>query len=382
MFNFMKSMNITILLCFFFFEGFGSSLSSKESPVSDVGDTVIISGLDKNEILRVVRKATDWQYANPTGKELNTWDYAPFYHGIFSLYAVTKEAKYYDMLIEMGNTVNWELRPRPYDANEYAIAQTFIDLYQLTGNEQLIDKSRYMMDMPLARALKPEVEFEGNKYWWEWWTWCDALYMAPPTYTMMGVIKNEPKYLDFMSEMWWLTSDYLYSEEDSLYFRDDRFFDLKTPNGKKIFWSRGNGWVIAGLARVLDYLPKEYPTRIKFEQQYLQMAKKIAAIQLEEGFWGQSLLDPITYPQKETSGTAFFVYSLAWGVNNGFLDKEEFLPVITKGWKSLLEAVDEDGMLGYVQQVGYQPDQVSADDFEAYGTGAFILAGIELYKMK
>ena len=140
--------------------------------------------------------------------------------------------------------------------------------------------------------------------------------------------------------------------------------------------------MIAGLARVLDYLPKDYPSRNKFEKQFVEMAHKIASIQLEDGFWGQSLLDPITYPQKETSGTAFFVYSLAWGINNGFLDREEFLAVIEIGWNSLLDAVNEDGMLGYVQQVGDQPDQVAAGDFETYGSGAFILAGIELYKMK
>lgn len=335
----------------------------------------------QKEILNIIQRTADWQLQHPTGKGLNTWDYAPFYHGLMALYRSTMQQKYYDAIIDMGNTVRWEPLPRPYDANQLAIAQVFLELYEITGNNSVIDKSRYMMDMPMNRELTPEVRFKGNKYWWEWWSWCDALYMAPPAYARLATLTKQPRYMDFMVKRWWLTSDHLYSKEDSLFFRDDRFIEQRSPNGKKVFWSRGNGWVVGGLARILDYMPEDHPERKRFVEQFIQMTHKLAAIQLDNGYWSQSLVDPAAYPQKETSGTAFFVYSMAWGINHHLLDKEQFLPVVKKAWKALIEAVHPDGKLGYVQQVGDQPVNVRYEDSETYGSGAFILAGIELGKL-
>ncbi len=336
--------------------------------------------IDKNEVLETIDKVTNWMHENPTGKGFNTWDYAPFFHGIMAEYKLTNDAKYFTMLMEMGEKVNWTPRARPYDANVFAISQTFYELYELTGEEYMIDKSNYLLDAPMSRRLKNDVTFSDNKYWWEWWTWCDALYMAPPAYARAATVLNEPKYMKFMTERWWETSDYLYSKTDSLYFRDDRFFKKRSKNGEKIFWSRGNGWVIGGLARVLTYMPKDYPERNKFEKQFIEMMYKLASIQTAGGYWGQSLLDAENHPQKESSGTAFFVYGMMWGINNGLLETKTFLPIIDKAWSFLKESVHPNGMLGYVQEVGDSPTDVSFDDTESYGAGAMILAGTEIYK--
>jgi len=333
------------------------------------------------KVLHLMEKVADWQLANPTGKKLNSWDYAPFYMGLMELYHLNGEEKYLSAIMEMGEKVNWEPRARPYDANVLAISQVFLELYEMTGEKYMIDKSRFVMDAPMMRWLEPEVHFEGNKYWWEWWTWCDALFMAPPAYAMLAKVKNEPKYREFMVKKWWRTSDYLYSEADSLFFRDDRFFDKQSENGAKVFWSRGNGWVVGGLARLLDYLPTDHPERKKFEQQFVEMCQKLAHIQMENGFWSSSLLDPEHYPYKETSGTAFFVFAMAWGINQGLLSEAQFLPVIKKSWEALVSAVGRDGKLGYVQRVGDAPEAVKAEDSESYGSGAFLLAGSELYRL-
>jgi len=206
--------------------------------------------------------------------------------------------------------------------------------------------------------------------------------MVPPAFAKLAVVLDEPKYMDYMSEQWWKTSDYLYSKEYSLYFRDDTFFDKKTKDGTKpIFWSRGNGWVIAGLVRVLNEMPADYKTRKKFEKQFVEMSKKIAEIQSDGGYWSSSLLAYDDYPAKETSGTAFFCYGLAWGINNGLLSKKKYYPVVEKAWKCLMNSMHDSGKLGYVQQIGHEPGNAKYDDEQAYGVGALLMASVEMSKL-
>ncbi len=175
--------------------------------------------------------------------------------------------------------------------------------------------------------------------------------------------------------MWWKTTDYLYDKNEHLYYRDSRFF------GQKIFWSRGNGWVLAGLARVLQNMPADYPERPRYVALLREMSARIAALQQSDGYWRTSLLDAKAYPLPETSGTAFFVYALAWGVNEGLLDRAPYEPVIRKGWSALVRAVHPDGMLGFVQRIGDQPGSTSSSTTEIYGSGAFLLAASEVYRL-
>ena len=249
-------------------------------------------------------------------------------------------------------------------------------------DKQIIDKSKWTCDIHLARNYKKltDVRFQNNPYRFEWWSWCDALFMGPPSFVEMWKVTGNEKYLDYMDTQWWKTSDYLYSESDSLFFRDDRFFEKRSENGEKIFWARGNGWVIAGLARLLEDLPEQYDGRERFEQQYQEMAHKLLSIQGDDGMWRVSLLDPGYLDIGESSGSAFFTYALAWGINNGMLDKS-FQPAIEKAWKALAGNVNEEGRLGYVQQVAGDPYPFYEDQWQVYATGAFLLAGKEMYQL-
>jgi rhamnogalacturonyl hydrolase YesR len=339
------------------------------------------ANIDSVETIALMKKVADWQLSHPTGKALNSWEYGPFYIGLMALYQVSAEKKYLQSVEEMGAKVNWEPIARPYDANVLAISQAFLELYQITGEKSMVDKSRFVMDAPMKRELTPDIRFKDNRYWWEWWSWCDALFMAPPAYARMAAIFHEPGYRDFMVQEWKRTSDYLYSSGDSLFFRDDRFFTEKSTNGKKIFWSRGNGWVSGGLVRVMQYLSKTDPARPFFEQQFKEICYKLKRLQMPNGFWSQSLLDPENFPQKESSGTAFYVYAMSWGMNQGLLPADEFMPVVMNGWNALKESIHPDGKLGYVQEVGDSPTNVKYDDSETYGTGAFLLAGSELIQI-
>jgi rhamnogalacturonyl hydrolase YesR len=336
----------------------------------------------KSEVLEIAEKVFEWQENNPTGVKLWKWHYGAYYSGLADLYMVDPQIQYLEAMVDMGNAYEWKFRPRAYDANVYAIGHMYLDMYSILKDPKLIENLVYNLDFNFDRTPRtPDVSFDGNRYWWSWWSWCDALFMAPPTFAKYAKISGDEKYLKKMDELWTISHNYLYDKEEQLYFRDDRFFTQKSPNGKKIFWSRGNGWVHAGLVKVLQAMPEDYVNREFYVDLYIDMAKKLKSLQLKEGYWPSSLLDPSHYGGIETSGTAFFCYSLAYGINSGLLKKEEYYDTVMKAWDILVKSVHPSGKLGYVQQVGDSPKDVSFNDSEAYGAGAFMSAASEVYKL-
>ena len=177
------------------------------------------------------------------------------------------------------------------------------------------------------------------------------------------------------------TYEYLYDKEARLFYRDWRYFDDREDNGEKVFWGRGNGWVLAGLAELLQILPETNAYRDFYEDLFVDLASRLAGFQSPDGYWHASLLDPASYPSPETSATGFIVYGLAYGVNAGLLDAKAYTPVILKGWKALTDAVEPDGKLGWVQPIGADPRKVTREMTEVYGVGAFLAAGVQIYRM-
>jgi len=186
---------------------------------------------------------------------------------------------------------------------------------------------------------------------------------------------GDMRYLAYADTEFWATTDYLYDRKEHLFYRDSRFFQQRDERGGKIFWSRGNGWVIAGIARLLEVLPPDHPSRPRYEALLREMAARLVTLQTPAGYWPTSLLNGDTSQPPETSGTAFIVYGLAWGINHGVLQRAAYQKSIERGWGALARAVDANGKLGWVQQVGVAPDVVRAEDTQFYAAGALLLAG-------
>jgi unsaturated rhamnogalacturonyl hydrolase len=334
-------------------------------------------------IKKTMKRAAEWQLKNPK-HNLYDWTNGAFYAGLFSAWETTHSGRLFKAMKEMGEKNEWKPGPRLFHADDHAICQTYIDLYR-------VEKDRKMID-PFIQTIDKFIKtpYTGNTKERITWWWCDALFMAPPAFVKLGVTLNDPKYFELTDRLFRETYDLLYDKEEHLYARDILYkWDepgievKKESNGKKIFWSRGNGWVMGGLVRVLKELPAGYANRNFYLQQYREMASRVASLQQADGLWRTSLLDPDAYPGGEASGSGFYCYALAWGINNGVLDKGTYLPVVKKAWIGMNSLIQPDGRVGWVQPIGADPKKnFSAESWEVYGTGAFLLAGSEVIKLR
>jgi unsaturated rhamnogalacturonyl hydrolase len=327
-------------------------------------------------------KVTAWQLANPLHHKAD-WTNGAFYAGVFEAYKFTNKQWIKDSLLAMGKSNNWKPYHRFDHADDIAISQTYINLYRL-DNKDIYIKATLDTLAKLQKVTGNEVKNHGITWWW-----CDALFMAPPTLAMAAKLKNDPSYLATNDKFFQECYDLLYNKDEHLFARDASYLKDKDgnqkmeANGKKIFWSRGNGWVMGGLVRLLNELPKDYPNRKFYEDLYKEMAYALLKHQQKDGLWRSSLLDPESYPGGEASGTGFDLYAFSWGVNNNILPKKDFLPAIKKGWVGLNALVLESGKVGWTQPIGADPRRnFNSESFEVFGAGAYLLAASEILKLK
>ena len=334
--------------------------------------------MTREQIVAEAEKTADAQLVGlgqEHGKKLISWVPAVMWAGLADFSHVSQKPAYTDALMKMGAEVNWtpaELKNRTFHADDICIGQAFLDVYETRKDPAMLAPTQARVG-----AVSDHLSQEKELTWW----WCDSLMMAPPVLARLSTITQDPKYRNAMDQEWWRTADLLYDKEEHLFFRDRHFLNAHTKNGSKVFWARGNGWVFAGLARTLPYVPADDPVRAKYVTVFKDMAAKLASLQQTDGAWHPSLLDAEEFPCSESSGTALNCYAFAWGINNGLLDSKTYLPVVTKAWAALLAARLPDGNLGYVQGVGDRPGMTGANGTKPYAVGAFLMAACELIKL-
>ena len=334
-----------------------------------------------------MRKVADWQLAQSQqyftivdrARQLDgrIWTWGVLYSGFMAASDALNDPKYINVMRDMGKTNNWQLSTGETDGNQLSLAQTYLELYLLDKQPEELAPTKATFDAILAR---PRVELGSNRRiaWW----WCDALFMAPPAWARMYAATGDTRYISYLDEEFAKTNTLLYDPQAHLYSRDATFVEKQAKNGQKTFWSRGEGWVMGGLARTLEYLPKDDPARIKYETQLREMAAALAKIQGKDGLWSSGLLDPAAYnDQPEISGSSLITFGIAWGIDNGILDPKEYTPVVTRAWAGMLRHIYADGRLGDIQQTGAAPSTFKPSASYNYGVGGFLLAGSELYKM-
>jgi rhamnogalacturonyl hydrolase YesR len=345
---------------------------------------------DRANVLRLAEKVADYQLAMMAGGEYpqnaamgtddnKGWVQGALFVGLTALADHSDKPHYKQVVLSRGAANKWQLGRRLYHADDHVIGQSYLWAYRHGAGSAAIAPVRESFDKILANPSKDdlihhEYTAPGGAGCDERWCWCDAIFMAPAIWLELANATGEAKYRDFAKKEFWAATDMLYDKEEHLYFRDSRFFERRDINGRKVFWSRGDGWVLAGMARMIPLLPANDPDRERMAVIFREMSAKLKLIQKPDGFWAPSLLGDAEAALPESSGTGFYVYALAWGVKAGILDHATYEPVIRKGWASLVSSVHDNGRFGYVQPISDRPDNVGFNDTQYYGVGAFLLA--------
>lgn len=326
----------------------------------------------------IVELDDNWRIAHPFPGD-NGWENATYFIGNTEVAAALDDEIFWDYSKHWGDIWHYKLHDETYtrNADNHAAGQVYLKLYERSHDPMVIEDLKLSIDNVIASGQRTH------------WSWIDAQFMASPVYAHLGEVTGDAKYQQAMFELYTDARDrrHLFDTTAGLWFRDENYLypGATTPNGKKIFWARGNGWVIGSVVRTLEHLAPTSPYRADYEAMLRAMAPALAAVQREDGLWNVSLADPDDYGGPEASGTAFFLYGIAWGVNHGLLDRDTFAPVIERGWRGLVRtAMRDDGELGYVQGVGERPDSsqpVTLASTHDYGVGAFLLAGTEVMKL-
>lgn len=386
-----RCLGITFFAMFVFGAPMLAQKPEPSYPSPGAGDTPEVAGplatdlssaMDRDAIGKAMRKVGDSQLERSRNDFNQDWTFAALYRGFLAAADSLHDDEYRDALLEVGKKFEWQLGPRKTHADDQAIGYVYLKLYRQYHDAMMLAATKAEFDRMLPL---PDVCTETCPPWHDektptWW-WCDALFMAPPVWAELYNITKNRAYLDRMDRQWWVTSELLYDPSEHLYSRDTSFLDKHEANGRKIFWSRGNGWVIAGLAEVLDEMPADYPSRPKYVEQFREMADRLKSIQGADGLWQPGLLGGGAYPLPEVSGSAFYVYALAWGINHGVLERAEYLPVVRKGWAGLVSHIYADGRLGSIQPIGGGPDKYKPQTSYVFGVGAFLMAGSELREL-
>ena len=337
---------------------------------------------------KAMLKAMRWQEANPIqAKSPTDWTNGAYYLSLVKAHEATGDTAYMETLKRMARRNAWKPWQRFYHADDIIITYSYMYLKQQGDIAADLGPTEDMLKDHLYKPHEWRAGTETSEKKILWW-WCDALFMAPPVLAKYARMKSDDSYILEMDRYYKQCYELLYDKEEKLFARDARFLwtggnaDIKEKNGKKVFWSRGNGWVLAGLALTLDELPEDHPTRPFYVDLFIKMADRIKGLQHEDGLWRTSLLHPESFTHGEVSGTGFFTYALAWGINKGLLKKSAYGSTVQKAWKALLKCQQDNGKVGWVQNIGYDPKPADANSWQNFGTGAFIMAASELSRLK
>lgn len=339
------------------------------------------------ELERMMLRVLDFPYNVGSDRHKFDWKIGTFFTGITAAHRATGNPRFLRVATDWSKARDWKLKGSPLFADNLTLGQTYLDLYLEARDPAMIADTRAKLESYFGRDVIKKKEFytkwtdaerpfTGRNVWW----WCDALYMAPPLFVQMYSATGEQRYLDLMNDFYWDVIGYLYDPQEHLVIRDLEYLGKRSPGGKKIFWSRGNGWVYAGLVHILDRLPENAPRRDDYLRLYRELTSSILKYQGADGLWRSGLNEPDWFPEKETSGSAFFCFGLMAGVNRGWLPADSNLGPALKAWDGLKGCLDENGWLGHSQVEAEKPGKVAHRAHLDYAQGAYLLAASEVYK--
>jgi rhamnogalacturonyl hydrolase YesR len=353
-----------------------------------------------SDVVVAMKRAADYYrgtYPFFTGVR-NGWSWSTYFQGVHALFRTAGDRKYLADAMAWGQSNGWSLTAAEPNPDSIKAGQTYHDLNQVDPTASLA-----AMDARMSTDLATLPDSAYN--------WIDALFMGLPNWTRWATRTGSGGYLDKMDALFAWTRDDgiwgtcsaatpgLYDSAEQLWYRDCRYVGQLDGNGQKIFWGRGNAWVLAAMAQVIATLPAADARAVPYQNMLRSMAGRLLRLQGADGFWRSSLLDSALYPQPETSSTALFTYAIAYGINAGLLDRATYVPVVARAWSGLTAtALRSTGFVSFCQPGGDKPaapytgsgpsvppTATSAGTVNAesppFCVGAFLLAGSEMARL-
>ena len=347
----------------------------------------------KSEILAILRKVNAYQLDHPVVEKTGAgrpitdplerpWMRSTWYVGVMAAWETTREPRFLEQSLAYGRELQWQVGREQVGPNRLFPIQIWAQLYLAKKDPAMIRPSVEWLAKPdpLSPAGSPQWYMDARENGVGPIPYADALF-GMPALAMLAQATGDRKYLDTMNAYFDAVTAALFDKESGLYYRDPTYIGKLTANGKKIFWSRANGWVFAGIPRVLDYLPEGDSRRQRYLDIFLRMAPEVVKRQGADGLWRVNLDDPDQFPDPETSGSGFFCFGLAWGINHKVLSRRQYLPAVEKAWAGLNQSLSPEGKILWGQPVDAEPHAVARDSTHEFVTGAFMLAGSEVYKL-
>lgn len=292
-----------------------------------------------------------------------------------------------------------------YNIDNVAPGKTVIALYELTKEE------RYKKCADLLRKqLETQPRTSDGGFWhkqrYPWQMWLDGLFMGAPFYAEYA-LRFDPEraagdYEDVLKQFR-LINEHLYDPKSGLYYhgwdeKHEQDWANPTSGTSSNFWGRGLGWFAMACVDVLDFLPRNHPGRRELVGTLQQVCNGIAKWQDQDsGLWWQ-VLDQGGREKNylEATASSMFVYAMAKGVNEGYLDRARYEPIIERGYRGIVRRLikrNERGEVTLAQccsvaGLGYGRDgsydyylREPIVDNDLKGVGPFVLAGIEVQKL-
>jgi rhamnogalacturonyl hydrolase YesR len=361
-------------------------------PVTDLANLPANVGLDRTDFV------------------LTSYEWGVTYSGMLHVAEVTGDARFRDYTAKRLSgiaTIAAHLRQQPAPANEPPPgAQRMFALRSVLKPQTLDDCGSMCAAMIKASragvsadALRPSIDnymawvFSGQFRFpdgtlarnrpMENTLWLDDLYMSVPALTQMGALTGDRKYFDDAVKQILRFSSRMFVSEKSLY-RHGWIKDMEPHPA--FYWARANGWAIVAMTELLELLPADHPGRAAVLEQFRAHVRGLAPYQDSTGLWHQLIDRPDSY--LETSASAMFVYSIAHGINRGWLDGKAYGPMVSLGWNAVAQKVNATGQVEGTcvgTGMGFDPAfyyfrPVSV--FAAHGYGPVLLAGAEMIALR
>jgi rhamnogalacturonyl hydrolase YesR len=278
-------------------------------------------------VAAAVVRVADWQLRQPIRLGPDDWTVAALYDGLIDASLVTGDPKYLATVVRAGRQEGLQPVPRVYLVDDRPMEHAWLRIILMDPEAPVLLQT--LQDRLTPAPDAPDVTYGDRR------TFGDRVRMAPPALALLARATRDQRYLQLADAEFKAAYDALFDREAKLVYCDARFVDMRTPNGRKVFWSPCSGWVYAGLALLLDALPNRYPTRELYARVFRQMTDAVLATQQPDGFWYPNLADPKHVPINETSGSALFLVGLASGARSGLLERATVWPAVERGWRAV-----------------------------------------------